>query len=798
MSLSLAENVIVVGADNHPTMLDKTNYSSWENQPGNETTPATIRARTYTDLTDEEKIYESIDIKDRVKLLIQGLELSLQERESKLYNDFDTFTSMPGETMHSYYMRFAQLINDMHTIGMTMKPLQVNTKFINHLQPEWSKFVTDVKLAKDMHTTNFNHLYAHLRQHEAHENEVRLSRQRYPDQIALVQPSFTELDSGLVISSFNPSDGLIANLNKLMAFEPSNHSRWKSHRADNSVKTNTEVKQEWLNVTTVKRKVILLDSALNQKGLRTQHNNGDTIILAQASQEIPTPAAFRIDDLDAFDSDCDDVPSAKAVLMANLSSYDSYVLLEVPFHDINIENNVSYQSVQKNQCSEQPSFDNDTEVDITSDNNIISYEQYLQETETPVVQSTSSYAQQDALLMCVIEEMSSQVAKCNKVQQENIVVNESLTAELERYKEQVIVDRNAKVADFEKQIHSLKLQLNATVETHKTLSTTVECLKKESNQKEDKYLDKVIDLQKKNKALDNVVYKIGNLKLAKESRIMKQDNAKQAAHNENLVPSADRVKIGKSNLRMDPFVNQREETYQVVLEITKTTPFYNAFLIFADKGRGRGAQGTKETDSLKVLVVPKRTISTSKKKQSKEKLVLHDESDESEGELEHRLTGKKKRIPRTKALKASRHESRFQHQIGSSSKGDGVRPEVLDELTRKSTNSNKGAGNSPKVLDESEDKSEPRDDLNDQGSNDEEQYLLAYKDEKPKEIPWKSTNEDESDNDDEEESDDDNDDEEEEQDKDPSAGLNQGKKTKKRKFNKSKSSKKTSTVTTMT
>ncbi|GJY71503.1 hypothetical protein Tco_0475206 [Tanacetum coccineum] len=88
MSLSLAENVIVSGADNRPPMLDKTNYSSWASrmllyikgkehgkllvdsvlnrpfqygtmvEPGNETTPAMIRARTYTDLTDEEKIRE--------------------------------------------------------------------------------------------------------------------------------------------------------------------------------------------------------------------------------------------------------------------------------------------------------------------------------------------------------------------------------------------------------------------------------------------------------------------------------------------------------------------------------------------------------------------------------------------------------------------------------------------------------------------------------------------------------------------------------------------------------------------
>ncbi|GJS92672.1 hypothetical protein Tco_0799640 [Tanacetum coccineum] len=251
MSLSLAENVIVVGADNRPLMLDKTNYSSWASrmllyikgkehgkllvdsvlngpfqygtivEPGNETTPVTIRARTYTDLTDEEKICESVDIKatnivlqglpqdiyklvnhnehakqiwDIVKLFIQGSELSLQERESKLYDDFDTFTSMLRETIHSYYMRFVQLINDMHTIGMTIKPLQVNKKFVNHLQTEWIKFITDVKLEKDIHTTNFDHFYAQLRQHEAHANEVHLSRQTYPDQIALVANSPTCLN----------------------------------------------------------------------------------------------------------------------------------------------------------------------------------------------------------------------------------------------------------------------------------------------------------------------------------------------------------------------------------------------------------------------------------------------------------------------------------------------------------------------------------------------------------------------------------------------------------------------------
>ncbi|GJZ48367.1 retrovirus-related pol polyprotein from transposon TNT 1-94, partial [Tanacetum coccineum] len=389
---------------------------------------------------------------DRVKLLIQGSELSLQEHESKLYDDFDMFTSLPGESIHSYYMWFAQLINDMHTIGMTMQPLQVNTKFVNHLQHEWSKFVTDVKLEKDMHSTNFDHLYAQLRQHEAYANEVSLTRQRYPDQIDLVANSPSCLTRlRLAVPSFNPSDDPIASLNKqLFKME---ESPFRQFRGDTQGYANIKARS---NATS---------QGVNKNG-----------------------GVNTIDDLDAFDSNCDDPPSAKAVLMENLSSYDSNVISEVSFHDTNIENDMSYRSVQETQCSEQLSFDNDTKVDITSDSNIIYYAQYLKKTENPVVQDTSSPAQQDELLMSVIKEMSSQVAKCNKVQHENKIINETLTAELERYKEQVkifeqrqtfilndreknidgqlrhvIVDRNAKVTDFEKQIHSLKLQLNATV-----------------------------------------------------------------------------------------------------------------------------------------------------------------------------------------------------------------------------------------------------------------------------------------------------------------------------------------------
>ncbi|GKC42931.1 hypothetical protein Tco_1060653 [Tanacetum coccineum] len=55
---------------------------------------------------------------------------------------------------------------------MNMQQVQVNTKFLNALPSEWSKFVTDVKLAKSLYTTNYDQLYAYLSQHERHANEV--------------------------------------------------------------------------------------------------------------------------------------------------------------------------------------------------------------------------------------------------------------------------------------------------------------------------------------------------------------------------------------------------------------------------------------------------------------------------------------------------------------------------------------------------------------------------------------------------------------------------------------------------
>ncbi|GJW08145.1 hypothetical protein Tco_1570568 [Tanacetum coccineum] len=147
---TLAGHIIVAGAENRPPILEKSMYDSWTSR---------IRlfikgkkhGRMMLDSIDNGSLNQQIsffnglppdvyalvnhqeaakDIWDRVKLLMKGTDLSYQERECRLYNLFDKFPYVQGETLHEYYYRFSQWINDMHIIGMTMNMCSTYTRFL--------------------------------------------------------------------------------------------------------------------------------------------------------------------------------------------------------------------------------------------------------------------------------------------------------------------------------------------------------------------------------------------------------------------------------------------------------------------------------------------------------------------------------------------------------------------------------------------------------------------------------------------------------------------------------------------
>ncbi|GJV10097.1 hypothetical protein Tco_1351638 [Tanacetum coccineum] len=142
------------------------------------------------------------------------------------------------------------------------------------------------------------------------------------------------------------------------------------------------------DATLVRDKVILVEAQRNGKVL----NEEELEFLADpgiaegpvAQTVITHNAAYQADDLDAYDSNCDGFSTAKAVLMANLSSYGSDVLSEVS-HSENTHTDILNQSVQEMSYCEQTHLVNYPENEITSDNNIISYSQYLLETQNTAV-----------------------------------------------------------------------------------------------------------------------------------------------------------------------------------------------------------------------------------------------------------------------------------------------------------------------------------------------------------------------------------------------------------------------------
>ncbi|GJV71387.1 hypothetical protein Tco_1491382 [Tanacetum coccineum] len=186
---TFVEYMILSGADNRPPMLDKDLYDSWKSRMElymqNIEHGRMILESVKNGLLIWTTIEENGMTRTKKYVELSGAEkFKLIEKECKLYDAFDKFTHIKGESLHKYYLRFTQLINDMNIYNIKTEQFQVNTKFLNSLPPELSKFVTDVMLVKDLHTTNFDQLHAYLKQHKLHANEVRLLRERNQDPLA--------------------------------------------------------------------------------------------------------------------------------------------------------------------------------------------------------------------------------------------------------------------------------------------------------------------------------------------------------------------------------------------------------------------------------------------------------------------------------------------------------------------------------------------------------------------------------------------------------------------------------------
>ncbi|GJY34136.1 retrovirus-related pol polyprotein from transposon TNT 1-94 [Tanacetum coccineum] len=644
---TLADKSLLSGGDNKPPMLEKPLYDSWKsimelymmNRPHGRmiltsvekcplvwptiTVDGATRPKEYTELTVAETIQADCDIKainiilqgipseiyarvsqhrvakdiwEKIQLLMQGTSLTKQERECKLYDEFDKFTYKKGESLHEYYLRFTLLLNDMNIYKMPLEQFQVNTKFLNTLPAEWSKFVTDVKLVKDLHTTNHSYQNSQHQQfvspHQSPQYESPFESQHYlinqspiPHSITYPpnnyqtsvhhnvfspsssipqikysptvnqQSEFSQLDSGLTIQVFKHGDDPIDAINHVMSFlsvvvtsrypttnkQLRNSSNLRQQATINDGRVTIQLVQgrqiSYAAGTTRtftpgasgsnsgKQRIVTCynckgeghmskqctkprrkrdDSWFKEKVLLVQAQASGQILHeeefsfladpgipeAQATQTVITHnVAYQADDLDAYDSDCDELNTAKVALMANLSHYGSDALAEVHNHD-NVNNNMINQAVQVMPSSEQSNVVNHSETEITSDSNIIPYSQYVIESQQAAVQNSNSSAQQDALILS-LERYKEQVKVLNEGQNVDLKNNDN------------VLDSCAQSVE----IDLLKQTLSEHLKEKESLMQTVTLLKNDFKKEESRNIDREITLEKRIKQLDNIVFK---------------------------------------------------------------------------------------------------------------------------------------------------------------------------------------------------------------------------------------------------------------------------------------------------
>ncbi|GJR64989.1 hypothetical protein Tco_0011054 [Tanacetum coccineum] len=203
--------------------------------------------------------------------------------------------------------------------------------------------------------------------------------------------------------------------------------------------------------------------------------------------------------------------------MKNLSHYGSDALVEVHNQD-NMNNNVAHQAVEVMPSSQQSNVVNHSETEITSDSNIIPYSQYVTESQQVTIQNSNSSAQQDDLILSVIEQLKTQVANCTKTNLENKSVNDTLTAELEGYKEQVKVLKEGQNVNLRSkdnvsytcaqsiEIDLLKQTLSEHLKEKESLLQTVTLLKNNFKKEESRNIDREIALEKQIKRFQNPFY----------------------------------------------------------------------------------------------------------------------------------------------------------------------------------------------------------------------------------------------------------------------------------------------------
>nr|GEU39634.1 hypothetical protein [Tanacetum cinerariifolium] len=218
-------DIYVAGSESRPPMLNKENYVPWSSrllryaksrpngklihnsilngpyvrkmihEPGDANRDINVTETFHLQTDDElsKKELKQIEADDQaIQTILLGLseDIYAAEKKAKLFNEWERFTSNEGESIVSYYHRFLKLMNNLKRNKHFSEKIASNLKFLNNLQPEWSRHVTIVHQTKDLHTADYTQLYDFLKYNQKEVDELKAKRlAKTQDPLALMANS---------------------------------------------------------------------------------------------------------------------------------------------------------------------------------------------------------------------------------------------------------------------------------------------------------------------------------------------------------------------------------------------------------------------------------------------------------------------------------------------------------------------------------------------------------------------------------------------------------------------------------
>nr|GEX75836.1 hypothetical protein [Tanacetum cinerariifolium] len=368
---------------------------------------------------------------------------------------------------------------------------QRNTKFLNNLPSYWGKYVTIVKSSKDISTASYVSLYTHLKSYEQHAMNTlnkmnQTSGNADPLSYMAHAPNGFQKQFPFTTTSSEP----------LLIQRPT--LRFKLVRSQQRV-SNEEL--WWF-----KDKALLMEA--KEKGVILDIEAKDFLAAVECTVPhaeplaVTTTTTFEVSHEDAYNSDVDEAPHAAAAFMANLmqigpstrqgaNNQDS-TFSEVQTYDNHFFDNLNHQVSQAMHQGEQ--LDSDVDSDVDDDDNTIPYHQYqLNSKVESDLTDLSSVIPDGISVITILDDLRSQLVGHIKANKEHNFANETLKAELERYKTQV---QNLEQSKDKRDLEQLVFEQSGK-------------LKADKNALEESYLEELVCLRNTNKVATKLLQSYG-------------------------------------------------------------------------------------------------------------------------------------------------------------------------------------------------------------------------------------------------------------------------------------------------